>query len=189
MTKVNVPRKILRFLSEILEIFKQSTSSYFTGGISRLSIYIVFIAMAVVWILSPLSSFTLQWMPILCEDEDQHANWSYDKESVKFLPNDKVQVLVEIRSGGNILTTLRLRSCQISNKLAEEGSSTYEIRQYEFNCKTGEERVISVTYYDRNKKILCKETASGIKWTKIKPGSCSRVLYKILSAKLSEGKK
>ena len=191
MAKVYVSGKNLSYFPEIRKNVKQLERLCLVRGKSRLSVSTVFIVLAVVWMLSPLSSFAQQWVPIC---EGQNATWYYDSSSVKFLPDNKVQVLAKAVSAdktADAFAELAVRLCQNLNKLYKDvqGEYSYDIVQYEFNCKTDEVRTISVTYYDKNGKILCKSTPKEIEWSKIKADSCDRLLYQRLLALLFGGKK
>jgi len=191
MKKVYVSRKIMRYLSEIPKIIKQLAIPCRAIGKSRLSVYTFFIVLAVVLVLSPLPSFARQW-EVFCEGN--HTTWYYDSSSVKFLPGNKVQVLAKIvpdDQGAALFAEIMVPACQSSNKQYKnaQGEFSHEEDLYEFNCKTDEQRTISITYYDKDGKILCKDAIRGRAWSKIDASSCHRLLYQKLLALLFGGKK
>jgi hypothetical protein len=191
MSKVYVSRKILRYLPEKRKIIKQLAILCRAREASRLTVYAVFIVMAVAGMLSPVSSFAQQWV-LFCKG--QNATWYYDSNSVKFVPGGKVQVLtksVSASKDADAVAEIAVRVCQSSNKLYKNvaGEFSYEVDQYEINFNTGEVRNISLTYYDKNGKILCKDTTTGTEWSKIDPQSCTSLLYQELFVLWLGGKK
>jgi hypothetical protein len=192
MAKAYIPRKDPKYLFEVHKKIKQlGMLCPMIDRVSRLSVYTVFIVLAVMWILIPLASFAQQWEPY-CEGEN--ARWYYDSSSVKLLPDDKAQVVAKAVSAGKSgdpFTDIGLRVCQNLNKLYKgvQGEYSYDITQFEFNLKTDEVRIISVTYYDKNGKILCKDTPKRIEWSKIEADSCDRLLYQKLLVLWLGGKK
>jgi hypothetical protein len=189
MANVYVSRKGLRYFPEIYKNIKQLERPCLVIGKSKLSISTVFIVLAVVWLLSPLTASAQQWT-LVCNG--QSVNMYYDSNSVKYLPDNKVQVLtksVDVNYVGEGLNSVLLSHCRLGeaiknikrNNNNEKYFYTEELE--ELNCKTNESRDISVTFYDKNGNILCKynyadwRSEEETEWNKIAENNCLRLVY------------
>jgi hypothetical protein len=183
MAKVYAPGQMMRCFPEIHKITKQLGRLCFVIGKSRSSVYAVFIALAVVWMLIPLTASAQQWV-LFCTGGQ--ANEYYDSNSVKYLPDNKVQVLekfVPTNRSGDAVTLFEFQSCTMLNSAYQDakGECSYEENLYELNCKTNEELTILATLYDKNGNILCKFNPSPKEtWKKIDEKHCLRLLTQTL---------
>ena len=163
------------YFPEIHNISKQSGLGRLclVRGKSRLSVSTVFIVLAVLCMLRPLTVSAQQWVPIVRGGVETSLGsnmlWYYDSNSVKYLPDNKVQVSVkEALAGKKGGADISAQICQSLNEAYKDvkGDYSYEVDIYEFNRTTNEYRTDFRTYYDENGNILCKDSTEN-SWEKL----------------------
>jgi hypothetical protein len=171
MAKVYVSRNDLRHFPAINKKIRPLERLCLRIGKSRLSVSAVFIVLAIVWIVSPLTAFAQQW--VLIGKGSENLLWYYDSSSVKHLPGNIVQVSVKMALASKNIDRWALgslRFCQMLNEAYKDvkGDYSYDVSIREFNCAAHEHRTISLTYYDENGNILCKDSSPGLDtWLKL----------------------
>lgn len=120
-------------------------------GKSKLLVSTVCIVLAVMWIMSPFVSSAEQWVVLT------DGKWYYDSNSVRSLPDNKVQVSAKIFLP-SVLAEFSLASCQsLAKKYSNnKGDVYYAIWIEVFNCTTRESQKIDEIYYDKNENLLCR---------------------------------
>ena len=143
-----------------------------------------FILLVVILTYAP--AFSQQWVSVC---KGTNVTMYYDGNSVKYLPDNKVQVLIKTvpdaalgRSYDKVLLgfcRLREQTNSVKRNNSQEESS-YSEDLLELNCRTNESRGIVKTFYDKNGNILCEDSVSYKDWTKINQNTCDRLVYEAL---------
>jgi|GEM_PF-3139320 len=134
----------------------------FCSKINKFTLYCLFIILMIFWVINPYVVCAQNWVYLVKSDDGEQL--FYDSDSVKYLPDNIVQVTVKvddsrIEAGSEYSPKCDTDLCKSKNEAYKnaEKECFYETHIYELKCSNYRFREVFGTYYDKKGNIVCKD--------------------------------
>ena len=134
----------------------------FCSKINKFTPYRLFILLMIFWVINPNIVCAQNWVYLLKSDDGEQLY--YDSDSVKYLPDNIVQVTVKmddshIEAVSEYSPKCDTDFCKSKNEAYKnaEKECFYETHIYELKCSIKGFREAFGTYYDKKGNIVCKD--------------------------------
>ena len=136
----------------------------FCSKINKFTLYCLFIILMIFWVINPYVVCAQNWVYLVKTDDGEQ--YYYDSDSVKYLPDNIVQVTVKIDYSrveaskcDTVLCKCNTDLCKSRNEAYKNAKEEcfYETHIDELKCTNYGFREVFGTYYDKEGNIVCKD--------------------------------